>query len=422
MTASVITATQLSKCFRRYKSDRPRTWQELAILGLKGFSRPERFWGLRDVNFSVDRGRMLGIIGRNGAGKSTLLRIIGGLLRPDGGSIHVEGRVGGLLELGAGLHGDLTGRENIMITGIVGGLTRHEVLERMESIIDFAEIASAVDHPLRTYSTGMQMRLAFSVAIHGRSDILLVDEVLAVGDLAFQQKCINRIRRLKSEGCAVVLVSHDTASVGKMCDEALWLEKGRVRAIGVAKEVVRAYSADIIEEIKRRTPARRASGQSEAIPGSARPASMEVELTSVGVLNAAGVPATEFRCGEPLIIEIGYYAPASIHSPIFVINVSEAEGYVHFTAATDSPPRSVPVIDGVGRIVAQIENLYLPPGKYYVDAGVYERNWKYAYDNHWHAYSIELTRSADEPERATGEARARWTLAELAGPSSSAAT
>jgi len=409
--ADAVTATQLSKCFRRYMSDRPQTWQEFAIRGLKAFARSARVWVLRDVSFSVGRGRMLGIIGRNGAGKSTLLRILGGLLRAEGGSIRTNGRVGGLLELGAGFHGDLTGRENTLIASVVGGLTRRETWDRFERIIGFAEIASAIDRPLRTYSAGMQMRLAFSAAIHSQPDILLVDEVLAVGDLAFQRKCIERIRRLKSEGCAIVLVSHDHGLIREMCDEALWLENGRVQAIGAAEDVVQAYSGDVIEETKHRTPARHASGQWEAVAGSARLGSMEVEITSVRVLGAAGLPSTQFRCGEPLIVEISYYAPASMHSPIFVVNISEAEGHVHFTAATDSPLRSVPGIEGLGRILVQIENLYLAPGRYYIDAGVYEKDWKYAYDYHWHAYPIELTRLAVGHEHATGEARARWRLA-----------
>jgi len=187
---------------------------------------------------------MVGVIGGNGAGKSTLLRLLGRVGRPDEGSATVYGRVDALLDLGAGFHPDLTGRENVFISGVINGLLRREVAKQFDSIVAFSELEEFIDSPLRTYSTGMQMRLAFAVATHTHPSVLLIDEVLAVGDLAFQRKCLDRIAQFKAEGCTIILVTHDTGLVAKMCDEAVWLHAGRVMAHGPADEVARQYIVD----------------------------------------------------------------------------------------------------------------------------------------------------------------------------------
>jgi lipopolysaccharide transport system ATP-binding protein len=234
----------LGKQYRRYHQDRPWTLQEFFQRGLRGLKPVEYFWALRNVSVAVAPGRMVGVIGGNGAGKSTLLRLIGGVGRPDEGGVAVHGRVDALLDLGAGFHPDLTGRENVFISGVINGLTRREVAKQFDSIVAFSELEEFIDSPLRTYSTGMQMRLAFAVATHTHPEVLLIDEVLAVGDLAFQHKCLERIAQFKAEGCTIILVSHDTGLVAKMCDEALWLHGGRVMAHGPADEIASRYIAD----------------------------------------------------------------------------------------------------------------------------------------------------------------------------------
>ena len=234
----------LGKQYRRYHQDRPWTLQEVFQRGFHRIRPVEYFWALRDVSFALVPGRMMGVIGGNGAGKSTLLRLIGGVGRPDEGALTVRGRIDALLDLGAGFHPDLTGRENVFISGVINGLTRREVSQQFDSIVAFAELEEFIDSPMRTYSTGMQMRLAFSVATHTYPKVLLIDEVLAVGDLAFQHKCLKRIAQFKADGCTIILVSHDTGLVAQMCDEALWLNPGRVMAHGPADEVVRRYIAE----------------------------------------------------------------------------------------------------------------------------------------------------------------------------------
>ena len=251
---SAIIVEHLAKQFSVYHHQRPTTFVEAFKQRMRHMRPHETFWALRDVTFSVEPGQMVGLIGANGAGKSTLLQLLGGVGRPDTGTINSSGRIGAIFDLGAGFHPDLTGRENVYVSGVISGLSRNEVSERFDEIVAFAEAESYIDHPLRTYSTGMQMRLAFSVAVHINPDILLIDEVLAVGDMAFQSKCLNRIRGFKEQGCAVVLVSHDIKMVEDLCDEAIWLREGQVAAKGPVDVVIGQYQAEVQAETQRRTP------------------------------------------------------------------------------------------------------------------------------------------------------------------------
>ncbi|NJR26508.1 MAG: ABC transporter ATP-binding protein, partial [Richelia sp. CSU_2_1] len=230
--AQSIIVKGLGKRFNRYSADRPLTIMEAALWGWWRMKPQARFWALRDVSFTVAPGEMLGILGKNGAGKSTLLQLVGGIGRAEEGTIKVNGRIGGLLDLGAGFHSDLTGRENVFVGAVVAGLTRREAARRFSDIVEFAELEQFIDSPLRTYSTGMKMRLAFSVAVHTDPEVLLVDEYLSVGDVAFQTKCLKKIEEFKTQGCAIVLISHSAAQIQKNCDRALWLREGKVVAYG----------------------------------------------------------------------------------------------------------------------------------------------------------------------------------------------
>jgi len=241
----LVVVRGLGKQFSRYHADRPWTLQEAFQRGLRGIGPAERFWALRDVSFSVAPGRMLGVVGPNGAGKSTLLRLISGVGRPDEGSVEVGGRIGALMDVGAGFHSDLTGRENVLISAVVNGLTRREAERRFDSIVAFAELEDFIDSPLRTYSTGMQMRLGFAVAVHTESEILVIDEVLAVGDASFRQKCLKRIELFKKQGHTMIFVSHQPDSIREFCDDALWMQSGRLMAHGGVDAVLGAYLAAV---------------------------------------------------------------------------------------------------------------------------------------------------------------------------------
>jgi lipopolysaccharide transport system ATP-binding protein len=238
---NVVVVSRLGKQFQRYHANKPWTLHEALVRGLERVRPFERFWALRDVSFSVRPGRMVGLIGSNGSGKSTLLRLISGVGRPEEGSIEVHRRMNALLDLGTGFHPDLTGRENAFVNGVIGGLTRREVAERLDSIVDFAGIEPFIDNPIRTYSSGMQMRLAFAIAIHTRPEMLLIDEILSVGDRAFQKKCFDRITEFKTGGCTILFVTHDTETVRSICDEVIWLDRGRLVAQGDPHEIVDRY-------------------------------------------------------------------------------------------------------------------------------------------------------------------------------------
>lgn len=231
----------LGKQFRIPHAWRPYSFHEALSHGFGRLAPAESFWALRDVGFDVPQGAAVGLIGDNGAGKSTLLRLLAGVGRADVGTITIRGRVGAILDLGAGFHGDLTGRENVMLSGVINGMSRREVRAAFDRIVDFAGLAASIDHPLRTFSTGMRMRLAFSVATVTEPDVLLVDEVLGVGDAAFQHKCAERIAQLRARGSTLVVCSHQGDTIREICDTAIWMEYGLMRAIGPAATVTRDY-------------------------------------------------------------------------------------------------------------------------------------------------------------------------------------
>jgi lipopolysaccharide transport system ATP-binding protein len=341
---------------------------------------------------------MLGIIGVNGAGKSTLLRLIGGVGKPDEGGIVVNGKIGALLDLGTGFHPDLTGRENIYISGVIAGLLRQQVSDRFDEIVEFSELAEFIDHPVRTYSTGMLMRLAFSVAVHTEPDILLIDEVLAVGDIAFQRKCLERITQFKSQGCAILLVSHDMATVRQLCDEALWLQKGLQRAHGPTDVVVGQYVAEMAEETKRRTlasqPPRLTASGVELRVNENRFGSLEMEITDVQLLDEVGIPTLSLKSGRSLQVRIQFMAHQIIDAPIFGVTLRQEDDSICFESNISVSDLDVQTLEGQGEIVLKLDRLDLNGGVYNVDVGVYERDWAYAYDYHWHTYTLTVLPAA----------------------------
>lgn len=393
----VVTVKDVSKQFRRYHPERPMTLIEAIVRGFRRLRPAERFWALRDVSFSVKSGEMVGVIGKNGAGKSTLLRLIGGVGQPDEGYIRTRGRIGALLDLGAGFHPDLTARENVMVSGVISGLTRQQVLSRFDSIVDFAELGDFIDSPLRTYSTGMQMRLAFAVAAHIEPELLLIDEVLAVGDINFQNKCIERIAQFKKNGCTVLLVSHETSLVEKLCDRAIWLRDGQIAADGSAEVVVGQYVAEMKMETQRRTPAahppRQISDGVQLAVNKNRFGSLEMEIEEVGLYGSDEEPLAEIEAGDSLSVTIAYNAPRPISAPIFSVSISRQDGFLCYDTNTAAAGHSLPVLEGRGALSLHVERLDLAGGRYFVNVGVHEKNWNYAYDYHWHVYPLTIVAS-----------------------------
>ena len=351
---------------------------------------PERApaWALRNVSFSVGPGEMLGVVGANGAGKSTLLRLLGGVGRPSKGTIRTSGRIGALLDLGGGFLGDLTGRENAILAGVVAGLLKSEIVGRMDEIVAFAELADFIDQPVRTYSTGMMMRLAFSVAVHTDPLILLVDEFLSVGDLAFQAKCNRRIKALREAGCAMVMVSHGMDQVRQLCDRALWLKHGEVAAFGSAEVVAGLYETEMREETLRRTPegpAQRIGTGRELGPRENRFGTFEVEIDSVSIH-----PGPVLRTGSPMGVTLSFHPRVKIVSPVFVVSITREDGTVCLDTNTQLARVDVPDLEGPGQIVFTIDRLDLGAGSYFLDVGVFEPAWQHAYDYHWHAHPFTV--------------------------------
>lgn len=406
----VIAADNLGKRYRHYDPDRVWTFQEALMQRFRGHRPSSYFWVLEDITFSVERGRTIGLVGRNGAGKSTLLRLIGGIGRADRGTLAVHGRVSGLLDLGVGFHSDLTGRENVFINGVIGGLTRREVAQRFDAIVDFSELREFIDSPLRTYSSGMHMRLAFSVAIHTDPDILLIDEVLAVGDIGFQRKCLERIAEFRKRGCTIVIVSHDPAVIGEFCDEVLWLHEGRIQEHGPAAEVVSHYVHEM--ETLRRTPVTFPAALTptgvELRVHENRFGSLELELEKVRVLDAYEQPATELAGNESLKVEFEYCAAEYVRDPIFGVTIFNSQGRVCYDTNSADSEHPVAASGQRGAVEVRIDGLDLNEGEYYVDVGAYEREWSYTYDYHWRAYPLHINRSE---QRAALTADSRTTRA-----------
>jgi lipopolysaccharide transport system ATP-binding protein len=380
-----VRAEGVCKSFRR-RSARGG-WRALSA-GVFQRNREAPLWALRGVSFEVAPGQMLGIVGANGAGKSTLLRLLGGIGRPTTGTVRVDGRIGALLELGGSFQGDLSGRDNAMLAGVVAGLLRGEVRERLPAIIDFAELEDFIDAPVRTYSTGMAMRLAFAVAVHTDPEVMLVDEHLAVGDLAFQAKCAARIAALRAEGCAIILVSHGMDQVKNLCDRALWLRHGEVVLCDSAAVVAEAYQEEMREESLRRTPEAPLQTTPEGTVLRAREnriGSLEMEITSV-VLRPGG----RITSGAPLELEISYCAPERIEAPVFVVSISGRDGAVCMDTNTEAADVTLPDLVGRGSIRLTVDRLDLGAGAYFVDVGVFAGSWSHAYDYHWHVYHLNV--------------------------------
>ncbi len=388
---SAILVENLGKRFSRYHAEKPVTLMEAALSGLRRIKPVDDFWALRGICFEVAAGEMVGVIGHNGAGKSTLLQLLGKVAHPTEGYLKMRGRVGALLDLGAGFHGDLTGRENVLVTAIVAGLSRREVERRFDRIVEFAELEGFIDNPVRTYSTGMMMRLAFSVAVHTDPQILLVDEFLSVGDIAFQMKCLNRITELKGQGCAIVLVSHDVDQVKRLCDRALWLKRGTVKAYGEPDIVAGQYAADMMVQTQLLTPEHPEQTTRLGIPlrmNDNRFGSLEVEIVDVRPM-----PAAQLDTGNPLCVEIDYNNKRQVASAHFSLSICRPDGQKCLDVTTSDLTQTVVLLEKSGTLRLSIDRLDLASGDYFIDVGVYEKDWSYAYDAHSSAYPLAIHNS-----------------------------
>ena len=367
-----IIAEDLGKKFLHRDAGRPRTVRRFLEGGWRKMRATRDFWALRDVSFTVEAGEMLGVIGSNGSGKSTLLKILGGVMSPDEGSVHASAKVNGLLDLAAGMHPELTGRENAICSGVLAGLTRREIAARMDDVIEFAELEDFIDEPLRGYSAGMRLRLGFAVAAQTRPRILLIDEVLAVGDIGFQNKCLARIAQFRADGCAIVLISHDLSQVEANCDRTMWLRDGGIVALGATHAVARRYETEMMQD---------AHG-SDAEGESNRYGTMENRITRVRLVGRNGAEVSTIAAGDPLAVQVWIETIIPMNELHFSITVANDRGVDLLDVTTEVDPIAFPDRPGSAMIQLDWDRLDLAAGKYSVSMGLYEKKWAFAYDRH----------------------------------------
>jgi len=435
---NAIDVTDVTKTYRRYARRKQFATLKSAILSgtlVNDLNPEDTFDALKGVSFSVRQGCTFGIVGRNGSGKSTALKVVAGITKPTTGAVSVQGRISALIELGAGFHPEISGRENVFINGIMLGLSKKEITRRFDEIVEFAEIKDFIDAPVKTYSSGMYMRLGFAVAIHVDPDVLLIDEVLAVGDEAFTHKCLDKFAEFRRRNKTVLLVTHSLNLVERFCDEALWLNDGRSRAMGDPRRVVSAYITDVEKQeerhmaegdakaqasvdasgVARRRPGPSAPGspkaahpESSALSGVEGPktqdpepppdmfqategrwGSREGEITNVQLVGEDGAAAHVFFSGERVEIRLTLKAAAPLTDFVVGIGIFNVDGVCAFGTNTNIEELKADRLEGEGRITFAIDGLDLVAGTYKLDVGLHKLDG-YPYDYHRLLYSFRV--------------------------------
>lgn len=360
----------------------------------------DELWALRDVSIELGAGEAVGLIGHNGAGKSTALRLASGIGRPTRGQVLVPESTASVLSLGDLFDLELSGRENAVTAALGAGLRRREALARLDDILAFAEIEGFEEAPLRTYSDGMRLRLAFGVVAQLEPELLLLDEVIAVGDLGFQQRCMDRIAELRRGGTAVLLASHSLEQVAEECDRAIWMERGRARAQGAADEIVQLYRTAMHDETRARTPE---PGDDDAPVeglelGRNRYGSQEAVIRDVTLRGPDGLPTEQIAVGGGLTVSLTLDPLAgAVDRPVVGITVTRAlDELTCYDTSTDGEGVALGRVGDPVEVRLSFEDLGLLPGEYWVDVGVYSADWQYAYDYHWRAYGFRVTGSAHD--------------------------
>ena len=372
---AAVVVRGVTKLYRRYGRRQVGSLKSAFVsrVSRRALTAGEAVPAIVDLSFEVASGEMVGVVGANGSGKSTLLKLLAGIVRPTSGDVSVCGRLAALLELGAGFHPEISGRENIAIAGLLLGLSKKEIARRFDEIVRFAELEDFLDAPLKTYSSGMAVRLGFSIAAHSDPDVLLVDEVLAVGDEAFSHRCLERFAEFERAGKTILVVSHDLALVSQRCRRAIWLEKGRLAADGPAAETVALYRERVAEEEGRR----RQGSEGPAAALDARPArigSGAALVEEVRLLDGEGMPAGRVVSGEPAVLEMRVKAAAPLSDFVFGFGIATVSGASVFGVNTDIDGFLPEGFSGEGRVALEIPAAALAPGVYSVDAAVHARD------------------------------------------------
>jgi ABC-type polysaccharide/polyol phosphate transport system ATPase subunit len=390
----IITLDKVSKRYRLSRLGAKSVREEMAwsfkrlLPGGPKLERTDEFYALRDVSFEIEQGKTVGFIGSNGSGKSTLLKLLSRIIYPTSGKIAVRGSVASLIEVGAGFHPELTGRENIFLYGSIMGMKGSEVRQKFDRIVEFAEMARFLDTPVKHYSSGMYVRLGFAVAAHINPKVLLVDEVLAVGDAAFQTKCQRRIEELRRSGMTIFFVSHDMAAVERLCDHVYFVQKGQMHAQGNPQEVISEYYNEVL--FKKAQNANSYSELEASLVNEMAPEGKMAEIRDVYFLNQDGERTDTIATGEPLIARIEYRAWQSVEDPVFELLFFSADDHLHchYTTAISGAP--IPALSGNGVVEIDCEAFGLTPGIFKIDASLLRRGAIDAYDSKPRQYMLKV--------------------------------
>jgi lipopolysaccharide transport system ATP-binding protein len=381
-TDAAIVVDSVSKRFKMHR-DQPTNLKEKLTRRSRG-SRTEDFWALRDVSLEIPRGTTYGLIGHNGSGKSTLLKLIAGIHRPTQGTITANGRVSAMLELGAGFHPELSGRENVFFNGSILGLSRREITARLDDIIEFSGIGDFIDVPVKVYSSGMYVRLGFSIAANLDPELLIIDEIVAVGDEEFQRRCFDRLYELRRKGTTIVFVSHSLALIQTLCDRVAWLEHGNLRAEGPAFEVVDKYVAEV-----NAAESNRLGGASNETDDTHR-GSGEMRITAVEFLDAEGVARPVAVAGRPLTIRVRYDVKEPVTEPVFGLAFHHESG-AHIAGPNSQEGGTVAgTVSEPGYVDYHFDRLPLSPGIFVITTGIVDSSQTHVFDYRDQAFELRV--------------------------------
>ncbi len=347
------------------------------------------FEALNGIDLEIPKGSTWGIIGANGSGKSTLLKLIAGIYKPDKGKILVDGRVSALIELGAGFHPEFSGRENVFINASILGMSKKLIREKFDEIVSFAELEDFIDNPVRTYSSGMFMRLGFSVAIHSDPDILLVDEVLAVGDEAFSHKCKGKTHEFKKAGKTIVVVTHSMADIQELCESAVWLENGKIKQIGSPKRIIDSYLTTVAELENKILLDKDHTGKSADNSQTNRWGTREAEITRVTMRTSSGEERYVHQSGDEVTIEVEYVANMPLADPVIGMGIHKQNGSHCYGTNTVIEGIRIDKIDGPGKVTMKFDRLDLVEDKYTLSVAIHARDG-HPYDYHDQMYSFTI--------------------------------
>jgi len=409
---TAIELANVSKIYRRYGGRQFATLKSALLQRsiLNDLQPSETFPALKNVSFKVAKGSTFGVMGRNGSGKSTALKLVAGITKPTSGSVKVDGRISALIELGAGFHPEISGRENVFINGIMLGLTKREIQSRFDEIVEFAELRDFIDAPVKTYSSGMYMRLGFAVAINVDPDVLLVDEVLAVGDEGFTHKCLDKFGEFRRRGKTILLVTHSLNLIERFCDDAIWLDAGEKQAEGDPKRVIGAYLTAVEateEQLLAATTARAVQEAAEPPAPAAEPAesdptrsdmftategrwgSREAEIVRVALLDKSEQPSFVFHTGDAMSIRLHVRALNPIDDFVFGIGLFNADGVCCYGTNTYIEEMNPQRLAGEADVTFAIDTLDLVEGTYKLDVAIHKRDG-YPYDYHRLLYTFRV--------------------------------